>query len=181
MTSLTGLPGEPRSPQIINTPEVHPGSNMRASRLCFVFILVCCLLSCGCTNSPSSPLNPDGEPTVLITSPEFDGGVTAGDVPVTVRVTNFSLVPAGAGIVPGSGHLVYYRDIVPPVLPGRPAFSEPGTYAAVDSLVYVWHNVTPGTHTFSVQLVNVDNTPLDPPAIDAVDVTAVSPAEIAGP
>ncbi len=153
---------------------------MRISRLCFISILVCGLLSCGCTNTSPLSGNPAGEPTVLITSPEFDGGVPAGDVPVTVRVMNFSLVPAGAGIVPGSGHMVYYRDVVPPVMPGWPAFSKPGTYAPGDSLVHVWHDVTPGTHTFSVQLVNVDDTPLDPPVIDAVDVTAVSQAEIAG-
>ena len=143
---------------------------MQASRLCFIILLVCGLLAGGCVNSPSHG-NPGAEPAVLIVSPEFDGGVLTGDVQVEVRVTNFS---------PGAGHLIYYRDAVPPVDQGRPAYSDPGTYAVSDSLVYIWHNVTPGTHTFAVQLVNPGDTPLDPPVIDAVDVTAVPQNEIAG-
>jgi hypothetical protein len=36
---------------------------------------------------------------------------------------------------------------------------------------YTWQGVRPGTHTFAVQLVNNDHTPLEPPVTDQVTVT----------
>jgi len=36
-------------------------------------------------------------------------------------------------------------------------------------------NLTPGIHTFSTELVNNDNTPLNPPVTDTVNVTVESP------
>ena len=128
---------------------------------------------------PGTPVQ--GSPAVWILSPPFDGGVIAGNVTVTVQVDNFVLegeeIPPG----PGAGHLVYYRDVVPPVTPGEPALTPAGTFAISYSEHYIWTGVLPGTHTFVVQLVNHDNTPLDPPALDAIDVTAVSPADITVP
>ncbi len=41
----------------------------------------------------------------------------------------------------------------------------------------VWENMAPGEHTFGVQLVNNNHTPLDPPVTAAVMVTVESPAE----
>ncbi len=113
-------------------------------------------------------------PSVLILDPIFDGGVTAGNVTVTVRVTGFALVPPGGPNRPGEGHLVYYRDVNPRTVAGESALTAPGTCAASSETAYTWSGVAPGTHTFAVQLVHGDDTPLDPPAIDAVDVTAVS-------
>jgi len=106
---------------------------------------------------------------VLILSPEFDGGVMAGNVTVVVRMEN----------PPPGSHLIYYRDAVPPSAEGIPALSAPGTWAVSAMAAYTWHGVSPGTHTFAVQLVNSDDTPLDPPVLDAVDVTAVSPSQVA--
>jgi hypothetical protein len=115
-----------------------------------------------------------GTPAVLILDPPFDGGVASGTVTVAVQVTGFTLVPPGEPNRPGAGHLVYYRDVTPGTQPGETALTAPGTYATSSETVYSWKGVAPGTHTFAVQLVNADDTPLDPPAIDAVDVTAVS-------
>lgn len=115
-----------------------------------------------------------GTPAVLILDPQFDGGVASGNVTVSVQVTGFTLVPPGGPNRPGTGHLVYYRDVTPRTEPGETALTAPGTYATSTKTAYSWEGVTPGTHTFAVQLVNGDDTPLDPPAIDAVDVTAVS-------
>jgi hypothetical protein len=110
-------------------------------------------------------------PAVLITSPPFDGGVLAGNVTVTVEVE---------GPLPGS-HLIYYMDVVPPVAGGRPAYTAAGTYAVSSLPFYSWTGVPPGTHTFAVQMVNPEDAPLEPPVLDAVDVTAVSPSQIAVP
>lgn len=162
-------------------------------------ILVACIILCGCEEHiPGSltGMTPPGTrqapapsamplaaevPAVLITSPPFDGGVISGDVTIVVQVRHFTLDAQGGTNRPGSGHLIYYRDTVPPVVKGQPAFTMPGTYAVSPSLEHTWTDVTPGTHTFAVQLVNPDTTPLDPPVIDAVDVTAVSPEEISAP
>ena len=122
-----------------------------------------------------------GSPALWILSPPFDGGVLSGNVTITVQVDNFVLEREGTPPVAGSGHLVYYRDVVPPVEPGELALSPAGTFAISYSRHHVWTGGLPGTHTFAVQLVTHDNTPLDPPALDAIDVTAVSPGDIAVP
>jgi hypothetical protein len=118
---------------------------------------------------------------VFIITPPFDGGILAGDVTIFVEVTNFTLTPPGGTSVPGTGHLIYYRDVAPVAVQGFPAFTRPGTYAVSSATMYTWPGITPGTHTFAVQLVNSDDTPLDPPMVDAIDVTAVSPEMITGP
>jgi hypothetical protein len=111
---------------------------------------------------------------VFILLPEFDAGIPAGDVTVVVQITGFRLVdPNGRKNMSGEGHLIYYLDVVPPTNPLRPAFTAPGTYASTPNTTYTWHHVTPDTHTFAVQLVNNDDTPLNPPVITANDVTAV--------
>ena len=170
----------------------------RALSACVFLVIIGSLLLPGCTGSrgpggepiktpPVSPLvtvpeTPvQGSPAVWILSPPFDGGVVAGNVTITAQVDNFILEGEGAPPASGTGHLVYYRDVVPPVTQGEPALSPAGTFAISDSRHHIWTGVLPGTHTFAVQLVNHDNTPLDPPALDAIDVTAVSPTDIAAP
>ncbi|MEN6343227.1 MAG: hypothetical protein ABFC89_11800 [Methanospirillum sp.] len=127
------------------------------------------------TVSVPVPNETAGSPAVLIIDPPFDGGVSSGTVTVSVQVTAFVLVPPGGPNRPGTGHLVYYRDVPPRTVQGETALTAPGTYSTLSETVQVWNGISPGTHTFAVQLVNADDTPLDPPAIDAVDVTAVSP------
>ena len=113
--------------------------------------------------------------SVYITYPEFDGGVEAGNVTVTVQVRNFSLENgAGRPVTPGEGHMMYFKDVPPRTEPGLPAETRPGTFQVSYQTSCTWYNVTQGTHTFSVELVNNDNTPLVPAVIDAVDVTAVA-------
>jgi hypothetical protein len=113
--------------------------------------------------------------SVYITSPEFDGGVHAGNVTVTVQVRNFSLVNrVGRPVTPGEGHIIYFKDVAPLTDPGLPAITPPGTFQISYETRCTWYNVTPGTHTFSVELVNNDDTPLVPAVIDAVDVTATA-------
>ena len=73
-----------------------------------------------------------------------------------------------------SAHVIYYYDVNPPTKVGEPAYSAPGTYivkAYTDESV-AWKNVPPGNHTFSAQVVNVDDTPFVPPVIaqNTIDV-----------
>lgn len=136
------------------------------------------------TVTPTVSTAPAGlaiSPAVLIVDPPFDGGVSAGTVTVSVRVTGFALIPPSGENREGAGHLVYYRDVAPPAAPGGSALTAPGTCIASAETRHSWEEVSPGTHTFAVQLVNADDTPLDPPALDAVDVTAVSPGMVQVP
>jgi hypothetical protein len=112
--------------------------------------------------------------SVFITYPDFDGGVDSGTISVRIVVRNFSVVDRIDGQnKPGEGHIVYFRDVTPPTIPGLPVATQPGTFQTSALTSCTWYNVSPGTHTFAVELVNNDNTPLIPPVIDAVDVTAV--------
>ncbi len=125
--------------------------------------------------SPPEVYPTSNPPSVYITYPDFDGGVEAGNVTVTVLVRNFSVVNrTGGQNVPGEGHLVCFKDVIPPTTPGLTVKTEPGTFQVSSQTWCTWHNVSQGTHTFTVELVNNDNTPLIPPVLDAVDVTAVS-------
>jgi len=118
--------------------------------------------------SPSNPAS------VYITYPDFDGGLYAGNVTVTVLVRNFSVVNRIDGHnTPGEGHIVYFKDVTPPTEPGLPVNTQPGTFQISPLTWCTWYNVSQDTHTFAVELVNNDNTPLIPAVIDAVDVTAV--------
>jgi hypothetical protein len=120
-------------------------------------------------------------PSVFVISPPFDGGIMAGNVTIVVEVTNFTLVSPGGKNSAATGHLIYYQDVVPQVLEGVPAFTRPGTYGVSSETTFGWEGITPGTHTFAVQLVNADNTPLNPMVVDATDVTAVVPGMITDP
>jgi hypothetical protein len=46
-----------------------------------------------------------------------------------------------------------------------------GTYHADATTEHTWEDVAPGTHTFAVQLVNNDHTPLVPPVVEEITVT----------
>jgi hypothetical protein len=112
---------------------------------------------------------------VYITYPDFDGGVNAGNVTVTVEVRNFSIVNGvGRPVTLGEGHIICFKDVTPRTEPGIPAKTQPGTFQISYQTSCTWYNVTQDTHTFSVELVNNDDTPLVPAVIDAVDVTAVA-------
>ncbi len=118
--------------------------------------------------------NKTGRTLAIAGYPEFDGGVDAGNVTVTVLVRNFSVVNrTGKQNRSGEGHIVYFKDVVPPTKQGSPAVTGPGSFQISAQTWCTWHNVSPDTHTFAVELVNNDNTPLVPPVLDAVDVTAV--------
>jgi hypothetical protein len=167
-----------------------------ATALLVAMALLSSLLITGCLGNPGRPGS--GTPTIaerasvtptlsgaapalLIVDPPFDGGVAAGNVTVSVQVTGFTTVPPGGPNRESTGHLVYYRDVTPRTVQGETALTEPGTCAVSMQTAYTWTGIAPGTHTFTVQLVNADSTPLDPPAIDAVDVTAVSSGMIGTP
>ena len=122
--------------------------------------------------TPTPTPTPTAEANVTITSPEEGANITAGNVTVSVNVTNFTLVePTGQANAPGEGHLHYYLDAVVPTNASAPAIPETGGYVVSTNTSYTWENVTPGAHNLSVQVVNNDHTPIIPLVFDTVNVT----------
>ena len=79
----------------------------------------------------------------------------------------------GQAPVDGEGHVHYYINVDEiPTTPGEPAITDDETtYHAEATTAFTWQGVRPGEHTFGVQLVNNDHTPLEPPITDEITVT----------
>lgn len=97
----------------------------------------------------------------------------ADGVEVTAAPEGFDVVnKLGQAPADGEGHIHYYLDVDElPTTPGKPAVSEEGTYHAEATTSYTWPDVEPGEHTFAVQLVNNDHTPLEPPVTAETTIT----------
>ncbi len=95
------------------------------------------------------------------------------EILVDASVYNFKLNDdkIGQANVPGEGHFIYYMDVDAPTIQGQPATTASGTYKITASSSYAWIQVPTGDHTFSIQLVNNDNTPLNPATIMKIAVT----------
>lgn len=72
----------------------------------------------------------------------------------------------------GEGHVHFYLDVDEiPTAAGKPAVTrDESTYHATADTTYVWKDVPSGKHTFGVQLVNNDHTPLEPPVTSEQEV-----------
>jgi hypothetical protein len=112
------------------------------------------------------------EPGVDIVSPKAQADLPAGDVQVQVAVSNFDLVDKlGKGDVAGQGHLHYFLDVAAPTQQGKPAIPAQGsTWTATTSTLHTFKNVPAGPHTISVELVNNDHTPLNPPVVQTISI-----------
>ena len=112
--------------------------------------------------------------TAAITDPEAGATLEAGDIEVALDVGAFEVVDKlGMAPVAGEGHVHYYINVDEiPTTPGEPAVTDDETtYHAEATTAFTWQGVRPGTHTFGVQLVNNDHTPLEPPLTDEITVT----------
>ncbi len=111
-------------------------------------------------------------PSLKIVSPQDGDALAAGDITVTAEATNFAIVDQlGKANAPGQGHFHYFLDATAPTIAGQPAVTAAGTYAATAATAYTWKKVPAGTHTLSVELVNNDHTPLNPPVVQKITVT----------
>jgi plastocyanin len=123
---------------------------------------------------------PIGTPHITIAQPTNGSTMPAGNVTVTVSVTDFNLSNnLGSANEIGTGHIHYYMDVAVPSTPGKPAITAVDTYVPTANESYTWENVQPGNHNFSAQLVNNDHTPLIPLAYETVNVTAIGTGNIA--
>lgn len=112
------------------------------------------------------------KPAVKLVSPVDGAKLPAGDLTVTAEVTNFNVVDKqGQANITGEGHLHFYLDVDAPTIQGQPATPSSGISADVYGTNYKFPNVPAGTHTISVELVNNDHTPLNPPVVQKITVT----------
>jgi hypothetical protein len=115
-------------------------------------------------------------PELAITSPADNAVINGSSVTITVEVKNFNLVDKiGQANVPGQGHLVYFLDVVPPTDQGLPVVYSPERAVASTSTTYAWENVGVGEHVLGVELVNNDDTPLDPAVVSTIHVMVQQP------
>jgi hypothetical protein len=118
-----------------------------------------------------------GSPSIKITSPNDGTTIPAGDVKISIQVDDFALEnKLGAANVDGQGHVHYFMDVAVPTAPNKPAITAAGTYYPTANTSYTWTNVMPGTHNFTVELVNNDHTPLVPAKYAMINVTVTSAA-----
>ncbi|HTY52080.1 MAG TPA: PQQ-dependent sugar dehydrogenase [Methanomicrobiales archaeon] len=151
---------------------------MKNKRLFFTLIIAIAVLAalagCAAQQAPS--------PAISIVTPQNGATVQAGDIPVTVQVSNFNIVDKqGQASVAGEGHVHFYLDIgTVPSDPAKPAIPSDASvpWAHVSGTSYTFANVAPGTHVITVQLVNNDHTPLIPLAVATATIT-VGPAATA--
>lgn len=119
------------------------------------------------------PLAPQ-EARVLIINPAAESILETNAVEVRAFIENFTIVnKVGQNNTPAMGHIIYYKDATPPMVQGKEALTAQGTYMISTGLSYTWTNVQAGKHIFWVQLVNNDNTPLEPPAAVNVPITII--------
>ena len=143
-----------------------------------VLLLAGCASDAGDEASPpaGTPLSQEeaAKPGIEITYPAEGGdALPAGEVIVAVTVRSFDVVDKlSKPAKEGQGHVHYYLDVDKlPTKPGKPAVTaDKQTYHAAATTSHRWKDIEPGTHTFAVQLVNNDHTPLEPPVTDEVDV-----------
>jgi hypothetical protein len=118
-------------------------------------------------------------PAVSITSPMDGATVTGSDVPMTIQINNFAITPESTdknnmkGMMQnmaGTGHIHWFIDVPAPTDTSKKAETAPGTWKMHDDVSYTFTNVTPGTHTLSVELVNNDMTPLASPIYKTITV-----------
>jgi hypothetical protein len=144
-------------------------------------LIALCATFAGCTSNPTQTAAPSPTPTagtgpgLTITSPADGAVLPAGNITVSVQVSNFKLVEEYGKYIPGEGRLYYYLDLPAKAVPGAPA-TRPGFFVPTTDTSYTWPNVPPGTHTFTVELVTTDHTPLPHPVMKTVTVKVVGQA-----
>lgn len=152
-----------------------------------VVILLISLISFSCSSSaakipvPFTPV-PGATPTVQITQPA-NNAVINGNLSITVDFSNFAMVdPNGADNIVGQGHLDFcilnaapdtqstQSGLVPPTF----VISGGGSCAMTAGSYVLENNLAPGDYQLKAELVNNDDTELNPPVIDTILITVGS-------
>jgi hypothetical protein len=137
----------------------------------YTFLIVMLILIVPLSSCRPEPVASE-DAMIIVLQPSAEATITSDSVIVRTYIENFTLADkAGQDNQAGEGHLVFYLDAAPPTVAGVSALTSEGTYYISTEKAYTWENVSPGQHSFWVQLVNNDNTSLEPPAAVRVPVT----------
>ncbi len=110
-------------------------------------------------------------PQAMIIQPKEGAVLTTNNVNVSAKIQNFNLNKVSGGqSTTVQGYINYFMDVPVPTAAGKPTFTASGTYVQSGNTSYTWKNVSAGMHNFSIELVNGNNTPLNPPVADTVTV-----------
>jgi hypothetical protein len=142
----------------------HRGAGVRFCLGCLIILLAFAAGACS---------QQTGTPGIQITTPST--GIAAGDVTISVSITDFQIDDTGTIYDFSKGHVIFYMDTPVPTYYEHAAFSKSGTYAVVNGTSYTWKSVPPGEHTFAAQLVNKDNSPLPAPVLVKKTITVGPP------
>jgi hypothetical protein len=120
--------------------------------------------------TPARKRPPAPAPSIKILTPNVGSTVHGSTVKVSVKVTGFDVVNKQFHApVAGEGHIHFYLDAGR--LPSTHSYPSPVTYRSISGTTYAWTGVSPGRHTFAVQLVGNDHIPLRAAAKEQVTVT----------
>jgi hypothetical protein len=122
------------------------------------------------TTASPSPV-PYVTPDVTIISPTI-GKIISGDkIEVSVKVNNFDLVDITGNVTDsGKGHIAYYLDSEVSKTSFEPVKTGNGVFVSTTATSYTWQNVKPGIHNITVQLLNIDNSPVIPVVYFSINV-----------
>lgn len=121
-------------------------------------------------------------PQAMIIQPKEGAVLSTNNVNISAKILNFNLNKVSGGqSTTVQGYISYFMDVPVPTAAGKPAFTASGTYVQSGNTSYTWKNVSAGMHNFSIELVNGNNTPLNPPVADTVTVNVPNLAVQKGP
>lgn len=146
--------------------------------------LLIALVSLGCASKVVVPFTPvpGSSPVVQIVQPA-DSATVNGNLVVTVNFSNFAIVDVnGAKNVTGQGHLDFCILNAAPNTdttqsgPTPPTFviAGGGSCAIITSSYVLENNLTPGDYELRAELVQNDNSSLNPPVVDSIFITVTS-------
>ena len=118
------------------------------------------------------------QPALRIISPTTDAAISGGKTTVAVEVRNAELGAAARG---KSFHLHYYLDATIPTAHDGSAIPATGAWASSTKTTHEWSIGSVGLHVLAVQLVTLDDRPLNPPVVAAVVVQVPKPLSTSAP
>ncbi len=130
------------------------------------------------------PIIPSGR---LIALPKDGATWPSNTIQVTLDYKNFNIVKSSSTNKAGNGHFILYDNVdTLPTAKGENASVVPtgskgkiitigDTSDAFQIQGFIWRNIPNGPHKIGAQLVNNDNTPLEPPVFDIVSITVDGP------
>jgi hypothetical protein len=95
-----------------------------------------------------------------------------GNAQVTLdqQTSNF-LMQLAQGSMQGNGNIILYWDTAAPTTPGQSAIPTSGSYTIINNNMMMWQSMVAGEHVITIQMVDANNMPLNPPVVQSYKLT----------